>query len=220
MKRRRALRIGLTQRVEDVAGRGERRDALDQAWAALLTELGFVPLPVPNAHPAPAAFVDQLELDGIVLTGGNDLVGLPGATDVAPERDDVERALIEACVVRDVPVLGVCRGMQMLATAWGATLVAVSGHAGAQHALHTNGPTPLPVGPRDAVSSFHRFAVARDGLAGADLIAAAWAPDGSVEALVHRRLPQWGIMWHPERGPADERDRLVFERLFGRRPCA
>jgi putative glutamine amidotransferase len=101
----------------------------------------------------------------------------------------------------------------------GATLVPVSGHAGASHALHTNGPTPLPVGPRDVVSSFHRFAVAPGGLAAADLIAAAWAPDGSVEALVHRHLPQWGIMWHPERGPADERDRVVFERLFGSARC-
>ena len=123
-------------------------------------------------------------------------------------------------MVRDVPVLGVCRGMQMLATAWGATLMPVSGHAGEPHALHTNGPTPIPVGPRDAVSSFHRFAVARDGLAANDLIAAAWAPDGSVEALVHRHLPHWGIMWHPERGAADERDRVVFERLFGSARCA
>lgn len=220
MRRRRAPRIGLSQRVEMVAGRGERRDALDQAWAALLAELGFVALPVPNMHASPAAFVDDAELDGVVLTGGNDLVGLPGATDVAPERDDVERGLIEACVVRDLPVLGVCRGMQMLASAWGASLVPVAGHAGASHSLRTNGPTPLPVGPRDEVSSYHRFAVAGDGLARAELIAAAWAPDGTVEAVVHRHLPQWGIMWHPERGPADERDRLVFERLFGRQPCA
>jgi len=220
MRRARAIRIGLTQRVDHVAGSGERRDALDQAWAALLAELGYVALPVPNAHPSPAHFVDQVELDGIVLTGGNDLVGIVGGSDAAPERDDLERNLIEACVVREIPVLGVCRGMQMLAAAWGASLVAVDGHVGEAHALRTNGPTPLPVGPRDAVSSFHRHAVSSHGLDDADLIAAAWAPDGSVEALVHRHLPHWGIMWHPERGRADERDRLVFERLFGRSPCA
>lgn len=51
-------------------------------------------------HSSPAAFVDDAELDGVVLTGGNDLVGLPGATDVAPERDDVERGLYRLVLER------------------------------------------------------------------------------------------------------------------------
>lgn len=63
------------------------------------------------------------------------------------------------------------------------------------------------------VNSYHNFGVYPDGL-GPYLQAVATAPDGSVEAVAHKHLPQWAIMWHPERPPHDPRDGELLRTLF------
>lgn len=210
-------KIGLTQRVEVVGSVGERRDCLDQAWADLLLPLGYVPVPLPNAVSGPAgvaALVAELDLHGVILTGGNDLADAPGAATAAPERDRFERLLLDACTERRLPVLGVCRGLQVLVRYCGGALAKVEGHAGTRHALRVEASPGMPLSDRDAVNSYHDYGVLRGEL-GADLEVAARATDGSVEAVVHRHLPVWGIMWHPERAPRDERDVALLRALFG-----
>ncbi len=206
-------RIGITQRVEDLADRGERRDALDQAWTTWVGGAGDLAIPIPNTGDDVVAFVRALELDAVVLSGGNDLAHLAGATNVAPERDATERALLAHATEAGLPVLAVCRGMQMLVTFWGGTLAPVSGHVGVQHAVERAfSPWPLRAGP---VNSFHDWGIAPDGV-GATLEVLATAPDGSVEAVAHRTLPQVGVMWHPERAVADPADRELLARLVER----
>ena len=63
------------------------------------------------------------------------------------------------------------------------------------------------------MNSYHDFGVRPEDL-GADLRVAATSPDGWVEAVAHPRCPQWGIMWHPERAPADARDAALLRALF------
>lgn len=210
------IRLGLTQQVEIVAGRDERRDCLDQAWTRLLTSHGFLPIPLPNCTEDVGACVEDLALQGVVLTGGNDLGDLPGAATGAPERDRFERRLLEVCSERELPVLGVCRGLQLLVSAAGGELVRVEDHVGNLHGIRTQPQKGIPLSDREQVNSFHQFGVAADAL-GRDLVAVAFAPDGSVEAAVHNRLPHWGIMWHPERSPHDERDVELLRALFVRR---
>jgi putative glutamine amidotransferase len=77
----------------------------------------------------------------------------------------------------------------------------------------------MPVQPRVEVNSFHAFG-ARSELLGPDLKPSGVAFDGTVEAVVHRDLPIWAIMWHPERpvrpgGNRDERDLGIIQALFG-----
>jgi putative glutamine amidotransferase len=211
------IRLGLTQRVDVAPGHGERRDALDQAWAPLLLENGFLPLPLPNCASDAKLLVAELSLDGVILTGGNDLAHLPDANRPAPERDRFESRLLEVCAERGLPVLGVCRGLQKLVAEGGGTLVRVEGHVAAPHALRASPRSDIPLSDREAVNSFHHMGVHPDGLP-PELEAVAFAPDGSVEAAVHRTLPWWGIMWHPERGPRDPRDLdLLRARFAGRR---
>ena len=121
-------RIGLTQRVEVAAETGERRDALDQAWAPLVTGMGFVPVPLPNRTSNISAAIDNLQLGGIIMTGGNDLGHLPHAHNTAPERDELEHHLLDLCAERGIPVLGVCRGLQMIACHYGGELSPLHGH--------------------------------------------------------------------------------------------
>ena len=81
------MRIAITQRVEVVASHGERRDCLDQQWAPFLEELGLVALPVPNNLRSPEQWLDGQGVDGVVLTGGNDLSVLVDGRNQARERD-------------------------------------------------------------------------------------------------------------------------------------
>lgn len=197
-------RIGLTQRVEDLPARGERRDALDQRWLPLLARGGWIGVPIPNSLDDPARFVDDLELALVVLTGGNDLTTLPDPATGAPERDATEHALLDHLTATGRPVLGVCRGLQLMAARAGATLRRADGHVGAPHALEHTTPSrwPLRAGP---VNSFHDWVVGAEGLGGGFEVLAV-APDQTVEAIAHTRLAQVGVMWHPERPLPDQQD--------------
>lgn len=211
---RRLRRVGITQRPMALPERGEVRDALDVRLARLVWDLRFVPVPITNAiaedtGPGDAGpssvddYLAALALDAIVLSGGDD-VGEP------PARDRTERAALALAVREGLPVLGICRGMQLINVMAGGTLTPVEGHVATRHEVQGS-----PSAQRE-VNSFHRLAILPDGLA-ADLEATAWAPDGTIEAVKHRRLPWTGIMWHPEReAPFAEDDlQLVTDALTG-----
>ena len=206
------LKIGLTQRVEVLADRGERRDCLDQAWTRLLIGRGYHPIPLPNCVEDVDELVAELGLDGVILTGGNDLADVPGATNPAPERDAFERKLLECCAGLEIPALGVCRGLQMIVVHYGGRVCPVRGHVATRHGI--TGCEAFA--DRVEVNSYHDFGICEDDLP-ADLRPMARAPDGSVEAVAHQDLPQWGIMWHPERAPQDQQDLVLISRLFDRR---
>ncbi len=211
------LKLGLTQRVAAIEARAERRDCLDQAWTRSLTATGYLPIPLPNVVEDVETLVTELALDGIILTGGNDLVHLPGAGDTAPERDSLEHRLIDLAAVRRLPLLGVCRGLQILVHHHGGTLSPVTNHVGTTHRITVRSDVDIPLTDRDEVNSFHNFGVREDDI-GQHLQVLATAPDGTVEAVRHRRLPQWGILWHPERPPRDPRDLDLLRALFERGP--
>lgn len=179
--------IAISQRVDVITGRDERRDALDQRWVGFLATCGFLAVPIPNEAAAAAALVDTLPIAGVLLTGGNDLAAHGGD---APERDVVERLLIEHAIDRNRPLLAVCRGLQMLAHHFGGRLERITGHVGVDH------PILLDNGAVDTVNSYHAW-----GLHGVPPGFVAWAtaPDGSIEAVRHRTLPLLGMLWHPER---------------------
>jgi len=206
-------RLGLTQRVTATSGRPERMDSLDQSWTRFLTSAGFTVIPLPNLLRDPESYVDAFGLTGIVLTGGNDLASVDGAVDPAPERDALETRLLQLAVDRRLPVLGVCRGMQVMVRHHGGQITTLTGHAGTEHPIHFERAFPVPADGPVSMRSFHNFGVRREDLPAA-LEVAATAADGTIEAVIHRQLPQWGIMWHPERGDPAARDRALVTMLF------
>jgi putative glutamine amidotransferase len=198
-------RVALTQRVDDLPERGERRDALDQAWTVRIEAAGFVPVLIPNRLADPVGYLEELEPALLIVSGGNDLAHLPAPSQPAPERDHTETVLLDAATARGLPVLGVCRGLQLMVAHTGGALVGVDGHVRASHAITVVDASVWPLRDGRVVNSFHGWGITPAGL-GPLLAPLALAPDGTVEAAHRPGLPQVGIMWHPEREPFDPGD--------------
>jgi gamma-glutamyl-gamma-aminobutyrate hydrolase PuuD len=194
--------VAITQRVSVVPAYGERRDCLDQAWTRFLSACGLLPLLLPNVVEAALALCEGVDITGFVLTGGNDLAMLGGD---APERDAVENAMLDLAVRRRLPILGVCRGMQVIQQRFAIPLCRVEGHVAQRQVIRIDGE------PRE-VNSYHHFA-SFDSRPPLDVWAV--ADDGVVKAIRHSAHPIVGIMWHPERfAPFSAADVVLFRKLF------
>ncbi|MFU8831574.1 MAG: gamma-glutamyl-gamma-aminobutyrate hydrolase family protein [Wenzhouxiangella sp.] len=206
-------RIGITQRIEFDTAYAERRDCLDHQWFQVMETLGFCGVPIPNNLVQPRTWLNAMHWDGFILSGGNDVVSVPGAAGSTPERARTEQAILDLARERTLPVFGVCRGLQMLNVHLGGSLSTRPDHVACRHALLPCAGFPHFSAFRE-VNSFHGMVISSADLAG-ELVATAHAPDGSVEAAEHRSLPWSGIMWHPEReAPLAEIDLALMRHCF------
>lgn len=195
------LRIGITMRVVEAQGYQEARDALAHDWSrfigAALPDAAWLPLPNLGANGI-RNYCEKWGINRLILTGGGDI-------GESPIRDETEHELLLWAKERAVPVLGICRGLQMMAVSAGVALKPVQGHVGTRHMLQGL--------IAHEVNSFHNNGLAENPN-GFEVLA--MAEDGEIEAICNQRLRWEGWMWHPEREEpfqsADiDRLRRVFE---------
>lgn len=168
---------------------------------------------IPVHLPLDLAVVPAVDrLDGLLLTGGADIdpgqYGHAAAVDAdtpEPARDEFELAVLNRAMERELPALGICRGVQLMNVACGGTLHQhLPEHAKfdrpideLSHTVQIEQPSVLHelYGSERQVNSLHHQAV---DTVGEGLRVSANADDGTIEALEHQTLPMIAVQWHPE----------------------
>ncbi len=177
-----------TQRVEIIESYQERRDCADQRIAAFIRQCGFLPIPVPNQEELASEIVNSINPAGIILTGGNSLARYGGN---APERDAMDKILIELAIKRSIPLYGFCRGMQSILDYFGNGLINVSEHVAVRHLVYEEA-------DQYEVNSYHNQACMQlETECGLQIVSK--TQDGVIESVCHKYLPIYATMWHPER---------------------
>ena len=182
-------------------------------YSLRVREAGGLAVELP-AIDSPRDYVERL--DAVVLTGGGDIAPerWNGPVDssymVSKERDAFEFGLLKAAVDSKVPVLGICRGLQVINVFFGGTLVphlgesegdrhskSAADRAQPRHSIECMPDSILSelYGPTVMVNSFHHQAVDRIGQG---LRATACSPDGTVEGIEDMSGLLVGVQWHPE----------------------
>ena len=194
-------------------------DLLNAEYARAVTAVGGVPVLLPPTDVPDAARAVVARLDGLVVAGGADVdparygqdagehTGVPRA-----DRDEWESALLDAADRADLPVLGVCRGMQVMAVRAGGSLEQhlpdVVHHEGHSPGGDVYGEVAVEVIPGSLLASLvgagvkvgchhHQAVVSHPGY-----VPSAHASDGTVEAIERGDRTFWlGVQWHPETRP-------------------
>lgn len=233
--------VGISTYVEPATW-GAWRDVpaalLPLGYVRHVRDAGALPVLLPPLAPSTSDASDDGRaetlldrLDGLLLAGGADIEPArygsaphPSVQAPRPDRDSTELALARQSAARDLPVLGICRGMQVLCVEAGAGLdqhlpdrVGHDGHAPGpgrygEHAVRTVPGTRLAavLGEQVTVPSYHHQAPAAESIGSPGLVASAWSDDGVMEAVEDPDARfRVGVLWHPEVGD----DPRLFEAL-------
>ncbi|MFC5177968.1 gamma-glutamyl-gamma-aminobutyrate hydrolase family protein [Nocardioides taihuensis] len=206
------------------------RNLVEAVWAA-----GGEPL-VMHPH-APGGEADHVEVagrlemaDGVLLPGGGDLAGRwtgqpehPTLYDVDVEQDAFDLAVARVCLERGIPLLAICRGLQVVNAARGGTVVQDMDHAYGEMRHHRHHRHHIEVEPGSLLgqvvglkveaSCYHHQCLAE---LGSGLHVVARAEEGVIEAVELGGSPGWflGVQWHPEDTWADDPQQLALFRAL------
>ncbi|HJM24376.1 MAG TPA: gamma-glutamyl-gamma-aminobutyrate hydrolase family protein [Candidatus Thalassarchaeaceae archaeon] len=219
--------IGITCFVKEASYGNWTRDAaiLPSAYISMVANNGGVPLIIP---PAGDMTILLESIDGLIVAGGPDISPVsyneepgPMTTEFYPEQDYSEMSLIKKALEKDMPLLGICRGMQILCVVHGGkmyqhldTTPGYEGHGGfsgksTEHGVTVEGGSLLSsiMGDSFTVNSLHHQGVTDPGSLE---VSARAEHDGLIEG-VERRDKRFciGVQWHPERKGHD----LLFSAL-------
>lgn len=203
-------------------------DKVATSYTDSIVEAGGIPVILPNLEAMLPHYLEMI--DGLVIIGGTSdvdpsLYGQEnqGSKDLDPEKDRLELKFIEQAIQRQIPIFGICRGLQTLNVYFGGSLIqdlpkdsinhlqypSQSEHV---HSVQIRGSHLVNEGAY-GVNSVHHQAIDR---VGEGLFVTAHAEDGVIEMIEHADLPIVGVQWHPECLPKDALSNALFEWLINK----
>jgi len=184
------LRFGITTRITQASGYSETRDSLAHDWSIFMMREfpNNIWVPLPNIGKDVVGYFQKLSLNVLILSGGDG----HGET---PERDKTEYALLQYALTNKIPIIGVCRGMQIIHTYFQGNLGLgsdefISNHRARTHKIITSD-------GQKTVNSFHNYFLSEGTLNSKFSVIARSLEDHSIEAFSGDLV--LAIMWHPER---------------------
>ncbi len=178
--------IAISQRLYKVTEYYELRETLSLDWGIFfrnyLSDFLMLPLSVEQDF---SSYIPLIK--GVILSGGNDLSIFSNHM-LSKKRDKFETNVIEVCIKYSIPILGICRGAQLIAHYFESTLETCKEHIG-KHDIQQGS-------ERFVVNSYHNYGIKK---LGNNLVPLAFSDDFYIESFKHELLPIYGIMWHIER---------------------
>jgi N5-(cytidine 5'-diphosphoramidyl)-L-glutamine hydrolase len=199
-------KIGISLRVVNATNYLEKRDALSHDWPKFLEKLDLIPILIPNAFSDIEYFLNKLNLDGFILSGGDNI----GENE---ERDRTEEFIIKYGIQRKIPILGVCRGMQLINKFCGGSFIETSNkkHLKTDHQIDLLNPLQKNLFDENSVSvnSYHNNIITNDSIGNNLESFAICNFDGTIEGFIHKKNKIIGVMWHPERMQDNFNQKLI-----------
>ena len=155
---------------------------------------------VTNSNISPEKFYQNFKFDILILSGGDDLIFKTNSS-IYKKRDEVEKRFLEFSLEKNIPVIGICRGMQLINIFFGGSLNLLrdNTHVNKHHIINIR--TKIKsIFPEDKflVNSFHKYVITKQNVSN-DLIPFMFAQDKTIEAFMHKKYQIIGVMFHPER---------------------
>lgn len=188
-------------------GHNCQHDALDRNWYPFLNKCNIIPIFLPNDLNLAKKLIENIKLDGFILTGGGDI------------GQDEPRAFLEKYILdyssgNSLPIIGICRGLQAIQNYFGISQEKIENHVKTIHKVEFNNISRNSAwdsfSSEESVNSYHNYGTFETN----DKIKIiARAPDGVVEALEADNI--FALMWHPERDPFNESNIKFFKSVYG-----
>lgn len=199
-------RFGITMRITNAVGYDEPRDTIASDWNEYM--LSAFPdsqfIYIPNIEKNVAAYIDELNINVLILSGGDDL-------GVYPRRDITETLALEHAIKKQIPVIAICRGLQLVHTYFGGKLEVgsekvIKEHRATKHLIN------IESFVRE-VNSYHTNYLNEESVSDKFEIFARCKSDNSVEGIRNKNI--LAMMWHPERDvEIVEWNRLLIEKFL------
>lgn len=184
-------KIIVTQRFSYNNKTKEKRDSIDIKLIDLLLKSNIYPIPIPNFFNSLdkkhfIKFLNTINPNGLLLTGGENF-------GVNKSRDNLEKKLLKYFTENKKPILGICRGAQMIAKFFGVKTIKVKNHVRVEHkSIFASEDKLFP----KTINSFHDYGIKQ---CPKNFIVTILSKDNTIEAFKHKKFKWEGWMWHPER---------------------
>tara|TARA_B100001765_G_scaffold109065_1_gene67638 strand:- start:367 stop:1017 length:651 start_codon:yes stop_codon:yes gene_type:complete len=204
------IKIGISLRVTNAEQYSEIRDALSHDWPLIFEKMNIFPVLIPNAISNVGEFLEKMQLDGFLLSGGDNI-----GDNV--DRDKTEQEIIRFGLEYNLPIFGVCRGMQVINKYFHGEIETLTNsmHVGNPHSvkiINSSFSTLLKTNSIK-VNSYHNNIIKQDIL-GDELEPFAISPkDETIEGFFHKKFPIVGVMWHPERDQ-HHNSKIILRKVF------